>query len=276
MKLENELISVEITLKGAEVLSMLNKKTNQEMVWNGNADYWTGHNPILFPIIGSTFDKKIHIEDKIYVMGNHGFTRSSMFKLVDETAERITLRLSDSAETLAQYPYEFDLDVVYSLCVDTLLINYRITNKSIKSMPFSFGLHPAFNVPMDTQKKYEDYYLNFPCIESELPQSTLIGENPQRILLSESFFESMPTLVLEYPASPYVELTDGIHGVRVSTMGYRWLAFWKKANAPYLCIEPWHGHGDLEEVDTDFTKREGTLILDPKHSYTTSYSIQLF
>ena len=143
-------------------------------------------------------------------------------------------------------------------------------------MPFSFGLHPAFNVPMDTQKKYEDYYLNFPCIESELPQSTLIGENPQRILLSESFFESMPTLVLEYPASPYVELTDGIHGVRVSTMGYRWLAFWKKANAPYLCIEPWHGHGDLGEVDTDFTKREGTLILDPKHSYTTSYSIQLF
>ncbi len=276
MKLENEQISVEISLKGAEVLSLVNNKTNQEMVWNGNAEYWSGHNPILFPIIGSTFDKQIHIEDKIYVMGNHGFARSSMFVQVESTSDSVTLRLSESDQTLAQYPYAFDLDVVYSLRADTLLINYRITNKSDKKMPFSFGLHPAFNVPMDPSKKYDDYYLSFPCIESTLPPAALIGENPQKVRLMEEFFEIMPTLVLEYPASPYVELTDGKHGVRVSTMGYRWLAFWKKANAPYLCIEPWHGHGDLDEFETDFAKREGTLILDSKHSYTTSYTIQCF
>lgn len=68
-------------------------------------------------------------------------------------------------------------------------------------------------------------------------------------------------ILFEHLRSPYVTLTNGKNSVKVSVAGYRWLAFWTKQNAPYLCIEPWHGHGDFEEVHVPFEEREGTIQL---------------
>ena len=83
------------------------------------------------------------------------------------------------------------------------------------------------------------------------------------------------TILFEYPKSAFVTLTNGKHGVKVGVVGYRWLAFWTKMDAPYICIEPWHSHGDFTKVDVPFEQREGTTLLDPDHSYTTSYYIEL-
>jgi galactose mutarotase-like enzyme len=59
-------------------------------------------------------------------------------------------------------------------------------------------------------------------------------------------------------------------------MGYKWFAIWTKDNFPFVCLEPWHSHTDFEEVKVDFEKREGTIILKPNNSYTTSYTIEIF
>ena len=84
------------------------------------------------------------------------------------------------------------------------------------------------------------------------------------------------TIIYHNPKSSYVTLTNGEHGVRVDVVGYEWLAFWSaKNNAPFVCIEPWHSHGDFTKVDVPFEQREGTILLDPDHSYTTSYYIEL-
>ena len=58
-------------------------------------------------------------------------------------------------------------------------------------------------------------------------------------------------------------------------MGYKWFAIWTKDNFPFVCLEPWHSHTDFEEVKVDF-EREGTIILKPNNSYTTSYTIEIF
>lgn len=246
-------------------------------MWQGDATFWSGRNPILFPMVGNTFNKKQVIQGKEYTMGNHGFARSAEFDVVDVTDDSVTLLLASTTETLEQYPFEFNLYVTYKLIEKKVEISYSIINESNKDMPFNFGLHPAFKCPVEENEKFEDYRIEFSNKETLHGMYGPLGLHNEKIIPCDySLYETNPTICFEYPQSSSVTLTNGIHGVKVNLVGYRWLAFWTKPNAPYVCIEPWHSHGDLEELPQAFEQREGTLILKPNRSYTTAYSIEIY
>lgn len=267
MNIQNEKLSLTVTLNAAEMTSLIDKKTGQEILWNGDPAYWAGRNPILFPIVGSTFDKKIHLFGKETVMGNHGFTRNSVFKLVSQTETQITLILEDNDITLAQYPFKFSLTVCTTLDDDTVNIDYLIVNKDEKKMPFSFGLHPAFALDDPDSAK---------ILFSETETDPETGKAINDIMMNDAFFKDRPTFLLENPQSAHIDLIRGDRTIRVGCDGYRWLAFWKKPGAKFLCIEPWHGHADFsDQVTTDFYQREGTIVLEPNQSFITSYTISI-
>lgn len=277
-KIENEVISLEVSSRGAEIISLFNKETNLEYIWSGDATYWAGRTPILFPIVGSTWDKKIHIDNQVYEMGNHGLVRTAEFKEEKCTKETLVFSYESNAETEAKYPFQFKLWVEYRLRENKVLINYRVENKSQRSMPFSFGLHPAFRCPLVEGESFDDYHIEFSHNET---LSGLYGsfglQKENKIPLSYPLFENNGTLCFEYPKSSSVKLTQGKHGVSVDLVGYRWLAFWTpKPQAPFLCIEPWHGHGDFEKVEASFENREGTLILEKGKTYLTTLGIEIF
>ncbi len=50
--LENELLKVSISSKGAELDNIFNKETELEYLWNGDANFWPKKSPVLFPIVG--------------------------------------------------------------------------------------------------------------------------------------------------------------------------------------------------------------------------------
>lgn len=256
MNIQNNDLRLSVTLKAAEMTSLIDRKTNTEVLWNGDPAYWAGRNPILFPIVGSTFDKKIHLFGKTTEMGNHGFARHEVFELKSQTQDSITLALSDNPTTLIQYPFRFTLSVTYTLKGRSVLIDYTITNKDEKPMPFSFGLHPAFMIdgPDDARIKLGD-------------------SDP--ILMNDAYFVNEPTHILEHPSFDTVDLIRKDLTVRVGFKGYRWLAFWKKPQAKFICIEPWHGHTDFGQTTTDFYAREGTIVLQPGQSFQTSYTISI-
>ena len=130
-------------------------------MWQGDPAFWSGRNPTLFPMVGSTWDKKLHIGGKEYVTGNHGFTRHSDFTCIEHDDSHILMELTDSEETLKQYPFRFKLHILYELDERKVNITYRIFNENDTEMPFNFGLHPAFNCPIDPKDTYEDYYIEF-------------------------------------------------------------------------------------------------------------------
>jgi galactose mutarotase-like enzyme len=272
MKIENANLSLEVSLKAAEMHSLIFKPSGKEWIWSGDPTFWSGRNPILFPIIGSTYDKKIRIDGQEFVMGNHGFTRNADFVCELHSEDEIRLSFSFNPVTLSQFPFEFKLSVTYKLCDDHVQIIYDIDNLSAKDMPFSFGLHPAFLHSANGADA--PICVEFPCLETGLPQSILNHPEKQVLAFTDAFFETTPTLILSPVASPYVTLIDEEDRVDVSCMGYRWLAFWKKPKAHFLCIEPWHGHDDFGVVTADFKDREGTIILAPGRRFTTSYDIR--
>lgn len=266
MILKNEHITLQIEREAAEMHSLIDHATGQEILWNGDPAYWSGRNPILFPIVGSTFDQKIHVLGESYTMGNHGFARHRVFRVMELHDSWVTMALQSDESTLAQYPFDFTLQVTTALKGRSVQLDYVITNRDSQAMPFSFGLHPAFAL-----KDPNSGLIEFPKAE----QHPLIPKAHTRITMDDAFFDEHKTFLITDPQSPYVDLIQPEYTVRVSCEGYPWLAFWKKAQAKFLCIEPWHGHTDFTETTPDFYAREGTIVLQAGEQFTTSYTIAI-
>ena len=269
--LENYEARVVIDEHASEIHSFTDKDTDNEYMWQGDPAYWAGRNPTLFPMVGATWDKILHINGKEYKTGNHGFTRRSDFTCVEHDEQHCIMELKDSQSTLEEYPFHFTLRIQYVLEGRKLFIYYTITNDNEVDMPFNFGLHPAFNCPTDGGD-FEDYYLQLNQNETFDWLDTHLN-NENRIELDRDALAK--TIIIEDPKSTEASLTNGRHGVTVGFKDYPWIAFWSP-NAPFVCIEPWYSHTDFEEVRVPFEQREGTLVLKPHETFETSYSIRIW
>ncbi len=103
--------------------------------------------PVLFPICGDLPDGLLKLPKGDFQIGQHGFARDLPWQinlLEDQTG--ISLNLSDNEITQAVYPYSFMIEMQCCLKESRLEIRTKIQNLSEVDMPFSFGLHPYFNV----------------------------------------------------------------------------------------------------------------------------------
>ncbi|MEF9967181.1 aldose 1-epimerase family protein [Anaerorhabdus sp.] len=287
MELKNERYVVTFTQKGGEIESFLDTKTNIQYMWQGDQAHWSGKNPTLFPLIGNTYTNSYEINGKEYSMKNHGLIRHATLSTKQADENTVIMELASDENTLSQYPFPFHYEVCYTLDNNKLTITYHIRNTGTEEMPFTFGLHPGFNCPIEAGENFEDYTLKFSNKENfeqlvfdpkkEKPYE-LKPIQLQEIPCNYKMIEDYATLIYKNPRSAYITLQGkGEHGVNVSLTGYPLLAIWTASQgAPFICIEPWYGHGDFSKVEEDFYHREGTMILSPNKTFTTSYSIEVF
>lgn len=273
--LENAKVRLEISEDGAQIYSFIYKGDGLERIWNGDPTYWKQRNPILFPMVSNTPDKVQIFKGKEYHMGNHGFARYSEFSFVSQSDDTLVLRLQDSAETYEKYyPYHFKLEVTYHLLGAKLEILYRIKNDDEEEMPFGFGLHPAFRCPIADDEKFEDYHIEFSSLENgEGYPYDLIKDH--KIALDYKYFDVMPTLLYQNLNSSTFTLSNGKRGVKVSAVGYPYLAIWTP-KAPFICIEPWMYRSSRDEVGIPFKDRSSVICLKPDKTFVCSYSIEAF
>ncbi len=282
MKISNQRYEITFCTKGGEMQSFLDKETGIEYLYQGDTPYWSGKNPALFPMIGNTYTKDYEIDGKKYAMKNHGLIRYQDLTCIEQDDHSITFAFTDTQETRKQYPFPFQYQVHYALQDRQVTITYEITNTGAKDMPFMFGLHPAFLCPLTKSETFEDYRLIFSNEEHVEQLKFKNGVSYESVDVKEiplryDWIVNEDTVIYKNCRSAYVTLQGKEHGVKVSIAGYPFLAFWTpKEGAPFICIEPWLGHGDFEPSKEDFYHREGTLILSPKKTFTTSYIIEVF
>lgn len=287
MKLENERYEVSFVTKGGEIASFLDKETGIQYMWQGDAAYWSGKNPTLFPIIGNTYTGTYEIKGKEYAMKNHGLIRTMDLSCKKEDAHTVIMEADSTAQTRMQYPFSFHYEIAYTLDNNKLTITYHITNTDDEVMPFSFGVHPGFRCPLCEEETFQDYTLKFSNVE-EFSQLVFDPEKKQPYSLQPIVLQELPcdygmiekyaTLIYKNPRSAYLTLEGKCgHGVSISLVGYPYIAIWTaKQGAPFLCLEPWYGHGDFSKQDVDFYHREGTMLLSAKKTFTTSYTLEVF
>lgn len=160
-KISNNFISATIKDFGAELCSLKRNAVNTEYIWQADDNYWGKHSPILFPIVGKLIDDEYMYEGNTYSMGQHGFARDNIFKLQEKKKNYLCFKLEQNEQTLEKYPFRFELYISYKLLENSLKISYKVINKSDKTMPFSIGAHPAFNWPLDNERKNDCYFKFF-------------------------------------------------------------------------------------------------------------------
>ena len=108
-------LSAAINPLGAELIS-LKDADGRELMTDADPAFWTGHAPILFPIVGRLNGDVLRLDGVDYAMKQHGFARRQMFAVVARDAASATFRLTANDETRASYPFDFALDIAVRDC----------------------------------------------------------------------------------------------------------------------------------------------------------------
>lgn len=274
--LKNDYITAIISQLAAEVISLKSNQQNKETIWQRNPEYWRNCNPILFPILGSLENNQYTYKEKDYTLASRGFARDSIFEIEAASDSSATLSLTYNDHLLAEkYPFKFKLLVTYTIEKTRLTLTYKIVNLDESALPFQIGFHPAFNLPFNAEKTYEDCKLIFEKDEHIMIDNQDLGITniiDLGVVLKQvnSFFFFNSTI-----QSDYVTLTDGITSLTVSCKDYQTLGFWhKNIQAPLLAIEPWLPKNDLKKANI-FRSTQTNEMLPVGQCFECEYYFEL-
>lgn len=285
--LSNASLTANLRTLGGELVS-LKDRAGTEYIWQGDPAFWSGQNPILFPIVGSLKDGKVDIEGQTFQMDRHGFARRSEFTLADQGPDFVTLELRESPETLARFPFPFTLRVRHRLLENGFSTAFIVENPGTAPLPFCVGAHTAINCPLFQGERFEDYELSFDQPEDAdtlllNPQGLLRDGETEPMLrggnvtLDYETFRRLDTIIFQGLRSKNVSLRHkGTgRGVSLSFRDFPMVAFWTKPGGPFLCMEPWHGCAAFAGESGRFQDKPHVLTLAPGQQRELSYTFTL-
>ncbi len=278
--ISNTQLSATINPLGAELFSLKNTK-NKEYIWEGNPTFWGKHSPVLFPIVGTLKNNSYHYNGREYHLSRHGFAREMEFELIEKTEKSVTFSLISSIETRKIYPFDFDLQICYSLDENKLYIDYKVINKNDFIMPFSIGAHPAFAL----NGNFEDFSLEFQhqeILKYHLLEDGLISNKTNEIELENrqlglnyQLFENDALVLKKLGSKSITILQNTVPLLKVNFTDFPNLGIWTVKNAPFLCIEPWFGYSDTQEKYDVLSKKEGIQLLKKNETFISKFSIEI-
>lgn len=271
--IRSDALSAGINPYGAE-LTHLRDAEGRELMTDADPAFWTGHAPILFPVVGMPFEETIRVDGVGYPLKKHGFARRSTFDVVAQSDARVTFALTDSDATRASYPFGFRLELTYTLDGATLSIEARVVNPADTPLPASFGFHPAFAWPLPYGQDRAAHVIRFDADEPDALRtiaadgtiadarkpSPLTG---RELLLRDDMFAD-DALVWDHIRSDAV--TYGASAgprLRIAFPDTPMLGIWTKPGAAYVCVEPWHGIADPEGYTGDYADKPGVFTIPP-------------
>lgn len=284
--------SAAIATLGAELKSF--RTGGLETIWQGDPAYWDGSAPFLFPIASNVRNDTVMIEGKPYHLTQHGFAKNLEWEITAQTEDAVTLSLHENTDTLAAYPFRFTMDATYTIRSGKLTMSMHIRNDDSREMPYCFGTHPAFNVPLDPQSgsSFSDYQIVFEkeeinsCplydgknrqIDVENRESFLLPDN-RTLPLDYNIFARIDTVIFDHMNSRKADLVDTRTGLKLvlEYPTFDYCAVWTKNGAPYVCIEPWQGLSTCSDEDDNFLSKRGVKRLDPGKSdeYILRFSVE--
>lgn len=278
--ISNSTLKASIKSAGAELFSLKDNQ-NKEYIWEGNPDFWGKHSPILFPIVGTLKNNTYTANGNEYQLSRHGFARDMEFQLVEKTENSAVFSLESNEETLKKYPFEFELQLIYTLENTSLKIEYVVINKGDSKMPFSIGAHPAIALP----ESFESYSFKFEKEENlqyNLLENDLISNKTETLKTTENvvplhykLFENDALVFKTLESNSLTILENSKPYVQVDFEDFPSLGIWTKDQAPFICIEPWFGYSDTADNSGDLFQKEGILTLEADQTFHSQFSIKI-
>lgn len=284
--LQNDILQIAIAPTGAELTSI--KAYKKQYLWEGDAKFWGGQAPILFPFVGKLKNDTYFYKGKKYQQSQHGFfRRSEAVVLEHETENALTFLLKSSPETLTVYPFEFEFRTTYTLIENRIHIKHKVNNAGTETLYFSLGEHPAFKCSLrNKNESYEQCTLVFEKEETaatHLIEGGLIGNQTEPVLENSNVLNlyagvfDKDALVFKQMNSKKVTLHHQEEGdlVTLSYPDFPFLGIWSKPGAPFVCIEPWLGIADSINASQQLEEKEGIITVEAGKNFEASYTIEV-
>jgi galactose mutarotase-like enzyme len=285
-QIKNDKLTVVISKHGAELQSIKDANGN-EYLWDGDEKYWNRHSPILFPIVCGLWKDTYSINGHEYKLARHGFARDTDFKLIAQGENKVVYGLSESKDTLKDYPYHFNLAISYRLDGNKIHVVWHVENTDNKVIYFQIGGHPAFMVP--GCKKGEPMHARLRLDDKEpsrlygnvggciTPGYHKVETNDGIWDVNEDTFKD-DAVIFDHQQLKHIELLDENNKPAV-TLDIKTPAvgIWNPTgkNAPFICIEPWYGIHDWADYDGEFKDKYLMNKLLPGASFMSEYTISI-
>jgi galactose mutarotase-like enzyme len=276
-------LSAEIDSQGAQ-LHALRDAEGRDLLWDGDPAFWTGRAPLLFPIVGALNHGRYRLDGETYILGKHGFARTSPFALVERTSASAAYELHPSDETLAAYPFRFLLGVRFAIEAAALTMTARVENRDDRDMPASFGFHPALRWPLPAAGARAEHRIVFDQEEPD-PIRRIDGDGLVRPEFLPTPVQGRELVLRDDLFADDVVILDRVRSrgltygpptgprLRIAFPDSPCLGLWTKPGAGYVCIEPWNGLADPQGYEGDFRDKPGVFILKPGESRDCVMSI---
>jgi galactose mutarotase-like enzyme len=285
--IENEFLKVTIEPRGAQLTSLVSKVTGAEHLWQAHPKIWGWHAPNLFPVVGGLIDNELLVDGHAYHMERHGFNRQSELLLIESDEMSARFSLPHCENTLKSYPYKFEFQIHYELMDNSLRVTYKVINQDDKTIYFSVGGHPAFNVPFYPGERYEDYYLEFETEEKLAAwllssagfftgETKPVALDGNKLQLTRHLFDN-DALVFKNLQSRMISIKSFLHdhSITVEYPHFNYVGIWAKPGADFVCVEPWLGCADTEGRKVDISQKEAIQHVERGHVFEAPFFITL-
>jgi len=284
--IRSEGLSAEIDPFGAQLFA-LRDADGKDLLWDGDPTFWTGRAPVLFPIVGALNGDRYRLGEREFSLPKHGFARHRLFEIVEASVDRAVFRLRWDEETLAVYPFQFELDLAFALTGASLTITATVRNLDPDaSMPASFGFHPALRRPLPYGQPRADHALVFEHDELApirrvdtdglvLPDAVPTPVEGATLALRDDLFTNDAVVFDRFTSRQLTYGADAGPHLDVAFPDTELLGVWTKPGADYVCIEPWHGWADPAGYSGDFWDKPGVFTVEPGGERAMVMSITL-
>ena len=283
--LQNDILTVQVSDIGAEIHSV--QRDGCEYIWVGDPAYWSSHAPLLFPVCGRFFEGKYTCSGKTYEMPCHGFIRKAPLTLERVSGTSICFRVDATEETKKMYPFDFVLKIWHILEGDRVTTRFEIENTGDVILPATVGGHPGFNVPLDGEGAFDDYYLEFgkPCSPDQIeisPRGLFTGKKTayplvdgNKLPLSHKLFEIDGVFLSRMDSTVTLKSNKSTRYVTLEYPDMPYLGVWHsaKSEAPFVCIEPWCGLPGYDGVMEDINTRHDMFRILPGKMQTAEFKM---
>ncbi len=287
-ELQNSKLLVKVDSIGAELKSIkrIYDSEDIEYLWQLNPKVWERQAPLLFPVIGRLKDEEYTYDGQTYKIGIHGFARFKDFIVERISEDEINFVLQDDEDTITEYPFKFKFTVSYKLNGMNIIKSHKVENTGNQLMPYEIGGHEGYNLTLFNNEKMEDYYLEFPKMNSLETYTTdeniminrekfSIELEDARIYLSPEVFKN-DALIMDKFAINKVMLrnTKNSRGIDVEFHDFKYLGVWTKyMRSNYVCIEPWSSLPDCNYLGKELKLKQDVRLLEPGSDEKLSYTI---
>lgn len=283
IRIASDQLAVEVSTLGAEMQS-LRTADGRDFLWNGDAAWWTGRSPILFPIVGKAPDERLAVNGKTYPMAQHGIARRREFAIIEQTATSCRHELVSSPETREVYPFDFRLVLEHALDGNRLSVNATVQNTGEALLPFGIGFHPAFLWPLpgadgkphevilDNGGEPGVIQLEGGLIGKTLPTSPF---EAGRLTLKPDLFANDALIFPEDAGTGLTFQAEDGPSLHFAFDNLPNIALWQKPGAPFLCIEPWHGMAAHAGGTAELVERPYTVALPAGEEMRFGFTVEI-